>query len=146
VYLALYARRAWAIFDHPYNAAYLLASLYVRARFPTLRTATYGYPGFPVLAGSWVTIDRPLGPWMAYGWRGVRTFAAILPDPMYPITCPSRTRLHARSQVLATHRSLMYRVIGHIQAHLDAWAPSQYTKRATRVSGRGRRIAATCIS
>jgi hypothetical protein len=49
---------------------------------------------------------------MASGLRGARTFAAALPDPMYWIACPSRTRLRARSQVRATHRSLMYRVIG----------------------------------
>ena len=33
--------------------------------------------------------------------------------PMYRITCPSPTRLHARSQVLTRHRSLMYRITGH---------------------------------
>ena len=32
---------------------------------------------------------------------------------MYRITCPSRTRLNARSQVLARNRCLMYRVTGH---------------------------------
>ena len=48
---------------------------------------------------------------LASGLRS--TFAAALPRPMYRITCPSRARLHARSQVLAIHRGLMYRIIGH---------------------------------
>jgi len=53
---------------------------------------------------------------MASRLRGACTFAAARSRPMYRITCPSRTRLHARSQVLARHRSLMYRIIGHYPA------------------------------
>ena len=65
------------------------------------------------LSGAGSRSDRRLGPSLSSGLRGARTFAAALPKPMYRITCPSRTRLHARSQVLARHRCLMYRVIGH---------------------------------
>ena len=36
--------------------------------------------------------------------------AAALPRPMYRITCPSRTRLHASSQGLAMYRGLMSRI------------------------------------
>lgn len=70
---------------------------------------------------------------MAPSLRGARTFAAALPRPMYRITCPSRTRLAARSQVLARHRSLMYRInrslmyriIGHypIVSPRVVWSP-----------------------
>jgi hypothetical protein len=56
-------------------------------------------------------LDRRLGPSMASGFRGA--FATALPRPMYRITCPSRTRLHARSQVLAMHRGMVYRITGH---------------------------------
>ena len=65
------------------------------------------------IVGSWPTVRS--APWTVDGVRLVRarTFAAALPRPMYRITCPSRTRLHARSQVLAMHRGLMYRIIGH---------------------------------
>jgi hypothetical protein len=52
-----------------------------------------------------------LGPRMASSLRDA--FAAALPRPMYRITCPSSTQLHASSQVLAVHRGLMYRIIGH---------------------------------
>jgi hypothetical protein len=48
---------------------------------------------------------------MASGLRGA--FTDALPRPMYRITCPSRARLHARSQVLAMHRGLMHRITGH---------------------------------
>ena len=63
------------------------------------------------LSGACPQLDRRLGPWMASGLGSA--FTAALPRPMYRITCPSRTRLHARSQVPAMHRGLMYRIIGH---------------------------------
>ena len=63
--------------------------------------------------GSEPQLDRRLRLWMAFGLRGARIFAAALPRPMYRITCPSRTRLHACSQVLARHHGLMCRIIGH---------------------------------
>jgi hypothetical protein len=76
----------------------------VRARFPTLRTASYGHQislhlqgAATIRSASW-TAD---GIWLARCLH----FAAARPDPMSRITCPSRTRLHARSQVLATHHS-----------------------------------------
>jgi hypothetical protein len=54
---------------------------------------------------------------MASGLRGA--FTATLPGPMYRITGPSRTRLYARSQVLAMHRGLMYRITGQGDIHLS---------------------------
>ena len=48
--------------------------------------------------------------------------------PMYRITCPSRTRLHACSRVLARHRDLMYRITGHYPVPL----PAGSGRRATR--------------
>ena len=56
---------------------------------------------------------RRLGGWMASSLRGAHAFAVALARPMYRITCPSRTSLHARSQVRAGHHGLMYRIIGH---------------------------------
>jgi len=44
----------------------------------------------------------------------------LFPRPMYRITCPSRTRPHARSQVLAIHRGLMYRITAHYPVALPA--------------------------
>ena len=41
-----------------------------------------------------------LWPWMAAGLTRIEDLAA-LHRPMYHITCPSRARPHARSQVLA---------------------------------------------
>ena len=60
------------------------------------------------IVGSWPTVrlDR--------GWRlACPVPSPPLPRPIYRVTCPSRTQLHARSQVLAMHRGLMYRIIGH---------------------------------
>ena len=65
---------------------------------------------------------------MDCGWwlaRGAVT--AALPRPMYRIMCPSRTRLHARSQVLALRRHDLrhpfgYRLseaFGHNRTELD---------------------------
>jgi hypothetical protein len=42
VYLALYARRAWVIFDHPYNAEYALAASGECAMSEPHRTASSG--------------------------------------------------------------------------------------------------------
>jgi hypothetical protein len=63
------------------------------------------------LSGASPQLDRRLGPWMASGLLGA--FAAALSRLMYRITCPSRTRPHARSQVLAIRRSVMYRITAH---------------------------------
>src|SRR2546423_11962262 len=53
----------------------------------------------PGIVWSWLTARSAL--WaVASGLRGPRTFAG-LNRSMYRITCPSRARLHARSQVLA---------------------------------------------
>jgi hypothetical protein len=63
------------------------------------------------VAESWPTGRSAAWTVMVPGVRGA--VAAALPRPMYGITCPSRTRLHACSQVLARHRGLMYRITGH---------------------------------
>jgi len=74
------------------------------------------------LSGAGPQLDRRRGPWMASGVRSA--FAAALPRPMYRITCPSRTRLHARSQVLAMRRSLMYRIIRPLSGGCAGSAPA----------------------
>jgi hypothetical protein len=58
--------------------------------------------------------DSWIGPWTVDGvyLPSARAFADI-PRPMYRITRPSRTWPHARSQVVARHRGLMYRITGH---------------------------------
>src|ERR1017187_566725 len=71
---------------------------------------------------------------MVSGLRGA--FAAALPQPMYRITCPSRTRLHARFQVLAMHRGLMYRITGHYHFLARRERRAVTAQRYARLTGR----------
>lgn len=64
------------------------------------------------------------------GWH----LACALPRPMYRITCPSRARLHARSEVIARHRCLTYRIIGHYPMGLSAARDHRASKGPTSPS------------
>jgi hypothetical protein len=70
----------------------------------------------PGLSGAGPHLDRRFetvdGIWLA---RCLHLRRALR-RPLYRIACPSRTRPHARSQVLARPRSLMYRIIGYYRA------------------------------
>ena len=70
--------------------------------------------------------------------RGARIRAAALPRPIYRITCPSRARLHARSQVRAKHRGAMYRVIGHYPVALPVHVGLAARSAAAQISICGR--------
>ena len=75
-------------------------------------------PECSIPSGSWPTVR--LASWTVGDSAWLARYSHLCrrsPRPMYRITCPSRTRLHARSQALAMHRGLMYRIIGHY--HFD---------------------------
>ena len=91
MYLALYARRAWVIFDHPYNAEYLLMPFRVCGRIPTPRTASYGrFVAVAVAVLAWLGRSWPAGrggrsPWSptasgpdGCSWPGTRSTGLTL--------------------------------------------------------------------
>jgi hypothetical protein len=110
-------------------ADYLLVPPCVRAYVTTPRTASYGHQMADrpqgtcslcrsaavslELLGVGPQSDRRLGPGWPLACAVSAPFAVALPRPMYRITCPYRTQLHAHSQVLARHRGLTCRITGH---------------------------------
>src|SRR5437763_291908 len=92
--------------EQPAMATRWSASRWVHVHYHFARSAAIRLG----LSGAGPPLYGRLGPRMAPGLRGA--FAAALPGPMYRITCPSRTQLHARYQVLAVRHGLMYRITG----------------------------------